>query len=334
MKPMSLVYGLLAHVLLLMSCDLHDPSQPGNLVPKTVTEDHTLPSLQLSQTKLHLERLGPSHGEVIIILHGGPGDDHRYMQRLNHRVNGRALSDTYQLILWDQRGSGLSQRHPLDELSLDHYMRDLHELVEHFAPGDQQVILLGHSWGGQYATAYIQQHPQKVAGAILMEPGELTKDLAAQLQESLSLNPESEWLNDWMWGRQLLSLEDHAQFDYYLSLGTRGAQPIRVNEDPSPWWRLGAGVKKAIYLDQIAGGYDFATDLSEFKNHVLFIAGESNQDLSAPFQRLQVPIYPNATLKTIEGAGHSDIVWARVDESLIYIFDYLDDLQRLKEVMP
>lgn len=320
--------------MILTGCELLDPSEPGNLVPLTVMEDDTLPSLQLSGTKLHLERLGPPDGDVIIVLHGGPGDDYRYMQRLNNRVNGRALSDSYQVVFWDQRGSGLSQRHPLEELSVKLYMRDLHELVEFFAPGDQQVIFLAHSWGGQYATAYIDQHPEKVAGAILMEPGDLTKALAAQLKASLDLGLDSEWINDWMWGRQLLSLDDHAQFDYYLSMGSRGAQPIRINEDTSPWWRLGAGVKKALYLDQLADGYDFATDLSGFDAPVLFIAGEADQDLSASFQRLQLPTYPNATLKTLEGAGHTDIVWARVDESLVYIFDYLDELQTLKAVKP
>lgn len=134
MSSLHITSLLLLTTLALTGCELHDPGEAGNLVPKTVMEDDTLPALQLSETKLHLERLGPPDGEVIIILHGGPGDDYRYMQRLNQRVEGRALSDTYQLIFWDQRGSGLSQRHPLEELSIEHCMRDLHELDSRSSP--------------------------------------------------------------------------------------------------------------------------------------------------------------------------------------------------------
>jgi hypothetical protein len=53
MKPLPfLMWHLLALALAAAACDgIHDPSAPGNLVPKTVDEDPTLPSLERAGTR-------------------------------------------------------------------------------------------------------------------------------------------------------------------------------------------------------------------------------------------------------------------------------------------
>jgi proline iminopeptidase len=40
-------------------------------------------------------------GAPLVFLHGGPGDDHRYMKAL-----AEPLADHFRCILYDQRGSG------------------------------------------------------------------------------------------------------------------------------------------------------------------------------------------------------------------------------------
>jgi len=71
MKPLPfLIWHLLALALAGAACDgIHDASAPGNLVPKTVDEDPTLPSLELAGTKLHFETVGDPSKPVIIFLH-------------------------------------------------------------------------------------------------------------------------------------------------------------------------------------------------------------------------------------------------------------------------
>src|SRR6185436_6345991 len=57
----------------LAACDgINDPSEAGNLVPKTVDEDPTIPSLALAGTVFHYETVGDPSKPVIIFLHGGP----------------------------------------------------------------------------------------------------------------------------------------------------------------------------------------------------------------------------------------------------------------------
>ena len=42
--------------------------------------------------------------------------------------------------------------------------------MNRYAPG-RQVLLIGESWGGMFATRYINEFPSRVAGAVLIEPG-------------------------------------------------------------------------------------------------------------------------------------------------------------------
>ena len=131
----------------LAACDILDPSQPGNLVPRTVDEDPSLPSLALAGTLFHYETFGDASKPVIIFLHGGPGGDYRDQLRLTARYDGYALTDDHFLVLWDQRGSGLSRRHDCGVYNLERMDADLDALVDHVSPG-RPVFLVGHSSDG------------------------------------------------------------------------------------------------------------------------------------------------------------------------------------------
>ena len=50
---------------------------PASRPPPTVDEDPGLEALELSATRVHVRELGNPAGDVIIVLHGGPGDDYR-----------------------------------------------------------------------------------------------------------------------------------------------------------------------------------------------------------------------------------------------------------------
>jgi proline iminopeptidase len=99
---------------------------------------------------------------TLIVLHGGPGLSHHYTRPL------RALAgDDLQVILFDQRGVGASS--PMGEAhhSLAHQVADLEVLREHFAL--EQVMLLGHSWGGLIAMTYAAEHPERVSALVLVD---------------------------------------------------------------------------------------------------------------------------------------------------------------------
>ena len=318
--------------LAVLACETLDPTAPGNLVPSTVAEDPSLPAIEMNGSRFHLETFGNPANPVIVFLHGGPGSDYRGMLRLAERRDGYSLADEYFLVFWDQRGTGLSQRHDRDVLTIDTYVNDLDTLVGRYSPG-RPVILIGESWGGMFATRYINQYPERVAGAVLIEPGPLDGATMERVKDDVSGTPlGSEWLNDYAWGSQFLSPDDHIRMDYARMLGVRDAQPKShlSTVDPQPNWRMGAAASRYITEDgQNADGvftYDFTTNLAAYTTPVQFIAGSLSEVLGPSLQQEQILRYPSASLEVVDGAGH-DVAWVKATEVLTTIRAYLDALK-------
>jgi proline iminopeptidase len=320
----------IALVLLLVSAlfGCLDPAADGNLVPKTVSQDPSLPSASFNGSTFHLETFGPEQAPVIVFLHRGPGVDYRSLLPLRTAVDGQRLEDRYRLVFWDQRGSGLSQRHDASEITLAAYEADLDALIDRYSPG-KPVVLVGHSWGGMYAAMYLGRHPEKVAGAVLLEAGPLTGERFTEIQgEVFDIDVWSEWLNDFGWAGRALSPYDHAQADYMLMLGgLSDAQPSYHNseQEPTHRWRMGAIAAAALKQDGERDGeavWDFTVGLSQFPHEVLFEASELNTTIGEEFQRMQMRDFADAELHVVTGAGH-DFPSREPEQTLRPIFDYL-----------
>lgn len=97
---------------------------------------------------------------TLILLHGGPGYDHS-----GFKPAFSQLSDVAQIVYYDHRGHGRSDRCPPDEWTLDTFADDVVRLCE--ALGITRPIVLGQSFGGFVAQRYIARHPQHPARVIL-----------------------------------------------------------------------------------------------------------------------------------------------------------------------
>jgi pimeloyl-ACP methyl ester carboxylesterase/DNA-binding winged helix-turn-helix (wHTH) protein len=74
------------------------------------------------------------------------------------------LSRHHQLVRYDERGNGMSQR-DVDDISFDTWVRDLETVVD--AAGLDRFPLLGISRGGSIAIAYAVKHPERVTHLVL-----------------------------------------------------------------------------------------------------------------------------------------------------------------------
>ncbi|HYV48777.1 MAG TPA: alpha/beta hydrolase [Myxococcaceae bacterium] len=296
----------------------------ADLVPKTVDEDPALPSLELSGTRFHLETFGTPGNPVVIVLHGGPGADHRSLLPL-----AALADDGFFVVLWDQRGTGLSRRHPCEELTADAYLRDVEAIVDHFArsPSDR-VSMVGHSWGAMYATWYTNEHPERVGPLVLAEPGAFTRagldDYFNRFMGSADLTGES--FNDSALLARILTPDDHARADFDMAqsstiiTGPLGLDP----EHPEPFWRFGAVVSSC--LADTAGNFDWTTNLSRYTGDALFIHGERNQVHTVEHQQALAAFYPRAEVVTIPGVGH-DMFSAAPAASLDLVRSHLLEVQ-------
>lgn len=108
-------------------------------------------------------RSGDAPGIPLLTLHGGPGGTSEYLRALV------ALADERPVILYDQLGSGKSDR-PDDPALwvLDRFVEELRQVRAQLGLG--QMHLLGHSWGSMLATEYALTAPAGLLSLILSGP--------------------------------------------------------------------------------------------------------------------------------------------------------------------
>ena len=87
------------------------------------------------------------------------------------------LADDYLVLFYDQRGSSLSPRVPVQEISLDGYLADLDAFVDHIGQG-RAVHLLGPPGAPCWPSAYTGRHPGR-CGAWCRWPARLSRQRLA-----------------------------------------------------------------------------------------------------------------------------------------------------------
>lgn len=301
----SSIPALLLSLLLLGACTKERTiNEPGNLVPKTVDLDPELPSITVNGARLHAEAFGNPADPLVVVLHGGPGADYRYL------LNCRTLADEgFRVVFYDQRGAGLSQRFPRSVYTMQLAFDDLTAVIREYQTGSaQKVFLLGHSWGGMLATAYINQYPQNIAGVVLGEPGGFVwQDVEDYLSRSRKMSFFSEELNDAVYMEQFITgrEDQHAILDYKFGLWAAAEEGTAIgNEGRLPSWRGGAVTFNA-YLDiGEKQRPDWTTHLDAYTTPVLFIYSENNKAYGLAHAQKVSAAYPNVTLFKTLGAGH------------------------------
>ncbi|MFI5588490.1 haloalkane dehalogenase [Amycolatopsis sp. NPDC051758] len=107
--------------------------------------------------ELHHEESGD--GAPIVFLHGNPGSSHGWRHVLPHVGGGR-------LITPDLIGMGRSDKPDIDYTFADH-ARYLDTWFD--ALGLDDVVLVGHDWGGALAFDHAARHPGRVRGLAFFE---------------------------------------------------------------------------------------------------------------------------------------------------------------------
>lgn len=115
---------------------------------------------EINGTQLYYKVVG--QGEPILIIHGGPGLNHKYLF-----PNLQFLTDRYQLIFYDQRASGRSSLNlDSNSVTIDNFIQDIDELRNTF--GIEKLNIMAHSWGGLLAMKYAIKHPENTKFLILI----------------------------------------------------------------------------------------------------------------------------------------------------------------------
>lgn len=110
--------------------------------------------------EIYVETVGRADGIPAVYLHGGPGS--------GCQPDHRRLFDPqrFHTVLFDQRGSGRSRPKGSREANtLPHLISDMEAIREDL--GFERWLVVGGSWGATLALAYAQAHPRRVSGIVL-----------------------------------------------------------------------------------------------------------------------------------------------------------------------
>lgn len=132
-------------------------------------------------TDLHYEIRGT--GETLVLIHSG-GTDLRDWQFI-----APELAKNFRVVLYDARGMGQS---PVPTQPTNH-VADLEELLESLSI--EKAMFVGHSSGGEIATNFTLNHPERVEKLVLIAPGltgyvfspayqQMTKDIWAVVPDA------------------------------------------------------------------------------------------------------------------------------------------------------
>lgn len=275
----------------------------GVLVPLTVLEDPSIPSININGVLLHSETYGNPNHPILLAIHGGPGADYRSLLNFKDLVN-----DSMYVVFYDQRGSGLSQRLGKEGYgNVQVYIDELEGVINHYRKDrNQAIVLAGHSWGAMLAAAYVNQKPADITGIILAEPGGFTwAQTETYISKSRKLELFAEATNDFVYQDQFITGSDHNTLDYKMILSIAGDNATG-DIGPPPYWRYGA-ICSSASIDLAINNpeqMDFTANLSKYNTKVLFAYSELNPAYGVEHATLVSAALPNVELVEILACGH------------------------------
>lgn len=250
-----------------------------------------------SDKSLYYHHLGK--GEPIVIIHGGPGLNHRYF--LPHLER---LSHNHHLIFYDQKACGDSEI-PADtnEMSVQAFVNDIDKIRSRFKL--KKVHILAHSWGTSLALRYAMQKPQYISSLILSNP---TGTSYADVRETSKLLNAKFDYNDQQRRMQIINSTAFRQNDpsalaelIKLSFAKNMARPDLVDSIqlyyPLDFVKKNASLK---YLFRDLTDYDLYDACSKIAIPTLILEGdadiglESARKLSATIKSSALHIIPNS----------------------------------------
>jgi pimeloyl-ACP methyl ester carboxylesterase len=200
-----------------------------------------------------------------------------------------------------------------DAKTMDDLVVDLHDEVTRVA-GDGRVTLIGESFGGALTLSYALAHPERINRLVILNS-------FAQFGSQARL-----WL-----GYHLLRATPWGMMRIIRQLNARRMHSPQTERDEiRRFHELMRASTRAGYLSRmrILRDYDIRSELPSIAAPVLFLAADRDTLVPAVEQaRLMTALTPSATMRVLEGHGHSCLI--APDMNLAAILDeWLGDAHR------
>lgn len=234
------------------------------------------------------------------------------------------LASFSRLILFDKRGTGLSDRVPLAELpTLEQRMEDVHAVMD--AVGSEKAVLVGVSEGGPMCSLFAATYPERTAALVMI--GTYAKRIR---DDDYPWAPTEEQRNAFF---------ELMQREWGGPVGIDDRAPSLANDEAfREWWatylRMGASPGAAVALTKMNAEIDVRGVLPSVRVPTLVIHRSGDMCLKVEEGRFVAGQIPDAKYVELGGIDHLPFVGGSEEildeiESFVSGLDEADDYGRV-----
>ncbi len=250
---------------------------------------------------IYWAKYGRVNAPKLLVLHGGPGADHRYLlPQMLH------LGEKHDLLFYDQRGGGRSKADARIPITWETHVEDLGAVVEEL--GLDLLSIVGYSWGAMLGLLYaIEQtgnpHLRAPDRMALISPAPLTKEYRRQFEAEFTRrqqSPEVQRMREELAASGLRERDMEAYRQRAFELGVAGyfSDP-RKAKDLTPF-RVVGRVQQSVW--ESLGDFNLISDLKGIKISTIIITGRDDPIPFASFSEGASALGTN--LVVLDECGH------------------------------
>ena len=234
----------------------------------------------------------------VMILPGGPGANHAYY------LDYDCLSEFVNLIYFDPRGCGLSDKGDQSTYNMNNYIHDIHVIKSSLQL--ESMVVLGKSYGAMCALGYSLQFPQDVSKLILAA-GVPTHEFIQTAKANLLLRgtKEQQLICQDLWEGRIKNDEQMATyFKMMASLYSWKKRNQQQIERPESAYRFSFESLNEGFRTQF-GRFDYTGQLAHIQCPTLILVGEKDWITDPKYSIAMAEKIPNSVLHIFKDADHA-----------------------------
>ena len=246
-------------------------------------------------------------GPALIMLNGGPGFSHEYLEAT------KVLAADARLVYFDQRGTGRSDKADPRDYTVAANVADVENLRQALGLGPCGVF--GHSWGGMLAQAYALEHPKSVTRLVLADTFSSAADVDSALARMRAAVPaEVQAVYDRYESEGLYKDGDHYPAEYQAAVEVAYA-PVFLSVPPPAYlldmfaqvagdvYRAMWGEESEFRVTGTLAAFDVESRLPAIRVPTLVLVGASDMPTVAMAEKT-ARLIPQARLAVFAHSRH------------------------------
>ena len=242
-------------------------------------------------------------GVPLLVVHGGPGISHDYLENL------AVLGDERPVVFYDQLGSGRSDRPEATDLwTVERFVEELACLRRE--AGLPEMHVLGQSWGAMLVAAYLAESREGVRSVIFSGPALSASRFAADQETHVAVLPSA--VRETL--QRCRDQEDYASDAYQNAMQVFYRRHVcRLDPWPEALERTFSAMNPTVYLymwgpsefDPLGTlrDADYTSVLPTLRFPVLFTCGEFDE-ATPETTAYYCSQTPRAEMAVLEGTSH------------------------------